>query len=170
MPSQCDKVELSRPELSALPSRPVLTRHCRTSPTSIANILVMLDKQHRLSVNRICTKNLDHHPSQKSSELHRSVTTESPNILERPASRPRYMEFCTDFLLYATSTTTSTTPCIATAVTITASIAPLREGTAHRRISYPTLTPSSASAVSLVTVIVTAVAMHRFVEVAVDVA
>ena len=50
------------------------------------------------------------------------------------------MESCTDTaLLYATSTVISTTPFIATAVTITASIAPLREGTAHRRISYPTL-------------------------------
>ena len=68
------------------------------------------------------------------------------------ASRPLYMESCTDFLLYGTSTATSTTPCIATAVTTTASIAPLREGTAHRRISYPTLTPSSSSAVSLGTV------------------
>ena len=73
--------------------------------------------------------------------------------LERPASRPRYMESGTDTApLYDTSTSTSTTPGIATAVTITASSAPLREGTAHRHISYPTLAPSSASAVSLVTV------------------
>ena len=42
------------------------------------------------------------------------------------------------------------TPGIATAVTITASRAPLSEGTAHRRIIYQTLAPSSASAVSVV--------------------
>ena len=90
---------------------------------------------------------------QKLSKLHRSVKTESPNILERPTSRTCYMESGMDTaLLYAMSTATSTTPGIATAVTITASTATLREGTAHRRIIYPTLSPSSESVVSLVTV------------------
>ena len=81
--------------------------------------------------------------------------------LERPASRTRYMESGRDTApLFATSTATSTatftatstTPGIATAVTITTSSAPLREGTAHRHISYPTLAPSSASAVLVITV------------------
>ena len=69
--------------------------------------------------------------------------------LERHALQLRYMESGTDTApLFATSTT----PGIATAVRITASSAPLHEGTTHRRISYPTLAPSSASAVSVVTV------------------
>ena len=68
-----------------------------------------------------------------------------------PPSWPRYMESCPDTaLIYATAT--STTPFISSAVTSTASNAPLRQDTAHRRISYRTLSPSLASAVYLVTV------------------
>ena len=51
-------------------------------------------------------------------------------------------------LLYAAAT--STTPCISAAVTITASTALLRQETAHFRIRYPMLSPTSA-AVYLVT-------------------
>ena len=181
--------------------------------------LVMVDKRHCLSVNRICTKNRDHHTSlsfaclvfrsfmfgrgklskvllyrvfrdvvisfeatraralaqdklrrkereaaEATAEGQRATSERDDRItehLERPASRPCYMESGRDTApLFATSTATatamftatSTTPGIATAVTITASSAPLREGTTHRRISYPTLTPWSASAVLVITV------------------
>ena len=94
--------------------------------------------------------------AEAAAEVERATSERDDRIiehLERPASRPRYMEYSTDTApLYATSAATSTTPGIATAVTITASSAPLREGTAHRRIIYPMLSPSSASAVSVVTV------------------
>ena len=153
---QLEKVELSRPELSALPSRPVSARHRRTSPTSMANIFVTSSVRQPVLYEKYFVTSSVRQP-----DLYEKSGSPSFSEVEQPtserddgisASRPLYMESCTDFLLYGTSTATSTTPCIATAVTTTASIAPLREGTAHRRISYPTLTPSSSSAVSLVTV------------------
>ena len=72
-----------------------------------------------------------------------------------PATCPCYMESCPDTaLLYATamSTSTSTNPCIAAIVTITAITALICQDPARRRISYPTLALSSASAVLLVPV------------------
>ena len=84
-------------------------------------------------------------------------STDTNDAPRDPPPRPRYMKSCPDTaLLYATalstSTAISTTPCISAAAMITASTAPLRQDIAHRHISYPTLSPSSASAVSLVTV------------------
>ena len=71
-----------------------------------------------------------------------------------PLSCPRYMELCLDKdILHATatfmSTTTATTPCISTSVTITGSTTLLLQETAHRCISYLTLAPSPPSSVSL---------------------
>ena len=71
-----------------------------------------------------------------------------------PPLWPRYMESC-PFHKHATSTTTYTSksmaPCISAAVTITASTELLRQETAHHRIRYMTLAPSSASTFLLVT-------------------
>ena len=67
-----------------------------------------------------------------------------------PNSRPRYMKSC-PFHRPATSATsctaTSTVLCISSSITITASTALMRQDPSHLGITYPTLYPSSASAV-----------------------
>ena len=80
----------------------------------------------------------------------RTLSLANPPILTTPLGTPtpcpRYMKPC-PFCGHATSTATSTGPCISYAVTINARMAPLRQEPAQHHTRYPTLAPSSASAV-----------------------